>query len=321
MEQLKEENPHITDEDLEIKLSEAVKNKKAANPGPRGPRIPPGGDPAMLAFLPQRLNPPAIPVIPPIQHLIPPALPVPLPAQAAAIAQLREGFRRNALHVDALHETLQANLVQPGRQDRTQPQAAAAAQQQLAAQQATPIPPYSVRRRTLPVNVGQEVARRQAAGLPINPIHTMGRQQRAAPQANPFPTPAAQQQVAGNQVQVPAAQPAQPVPLLNRLRRNATIPAAVAPPPANLIAPWQANPPILGNNFPGLNTNTRLEWRQRFQGAHGNYPYMMYPAATGGDGQAAAMPGGIPAAGADAAPNPPAAGGAPPMGYLRRRRG
>ncbi|KAF8456910.1 hypothetical protein BGX38DRAFT_885237 [Terfezia claveryi] len=43
MEQLKEENPHVTDEDLEIKLSEAVKNKKATNPWPRGPRMAPGG--------------------------------------------------------------------------------------------------------------------------------------------------------------------------------------------------------------------------------------------------------------------------------------
>ena len=326
MEQLKEENPHITDEDLEIKLSEAVKNKKAANPGPRGPRMPPGGDPAMFAFLPQRVNPP---VIPPIQHLIPPAQPVPPPAQPDAMAaqlqafrEVREGFRRNALHMNAL-QALQTNLAQPGRHDRTR-HPAAQQPQQVVAQQAAPIPPYPVRRRTLPVNVVQEVARRQAAGLPVSPVQAMGRQQRAAPQANPFPAAAAQQQAA---VQVPIAQPVQPVPLPNRLRRNATIPAAVTPPPANPIVPWHtANPSIPGTNFPDFrNANARLqELHQRWHGAYGNYPYMMYPgqaAATGGDGQAAAMPGGIPAVGPDAAPNPPAAGGAPPMGYLRRRRG
>lgn len=336
MEQLKEENPHVTDEDLEIKLSEAVKNKKATTPWPRGPRMAPGGDMAMLAFLPPRLNPPAIP---PIQHPIPPAQPVfppvlpPAPpdvmvareAQLKAFREVREGLRRNALHMNVLQEALQANLAQPGRQDRARHQAAAAAAaaQQVAAQQAAPTPPFLVRRRTLPVNLAQGAAGR------INPNHAMGRQQRAPPQTNPFPALAAQQQVTGipgNQIQAPAAQPAQPVPLPNRLRRNAAVPAAVAPPPANPIAPWQAaNPPVPGNNFPDLrNANARLqELHQRWQGAYGNYSFM-YPgqaAATKGDGQAAAIPGGIPAAGPNSAPNPPAAGGAPPMEYLRRRRG
>ncbi|KAF8456911.1 hypothetical protein BGX38DRAFT_885616 [Terfezia claveryi] len=294
----------------------------------------------MHAFLPPRLNPP---VIPPIQHLIPPAQPVfpPVlpPAQPDAIAreaqlkafrEVREGLRRNALHMNALQEALQANLAQPGRQDRARHQAAAAAaaQQQVAVHQAAQTPPFIVRRRTLPPNLVQEAARRQAAVLSINPNHAMGRQQRAAPQTNPFPAQAAQQVtgIPGNQVQAPAAQPAQPVPLPNRLRRNGAVPAVVAPPPANPIAPWQAaNPPVPGNNFPDLrNANARLqELHQRWQGAYGNYSFM-YPgqaAAAKGDGQAAAIPGGIPAAGPNSAPNPPAAGGAPPMEYMRRRRG
>jgi len=135
MEQLKEENPHITDEDLEIKLSEAVKNKKAANPGPRV-----RGDPAMLGFLPQRLNPPAIP---PIQHLIPPVQPVPPPAQPdvraarevqlQALREAREGLRRNALHMNALRDALQANIAQPGQHGRARQQAVVAARQQAVA--------------------------------------------------------------------------------------------------------------------------------------------------------------------------------------------
>ena len=57
---LTEENPHLTEEDLEIKLSETVKRKRSDQAG--GVRHP-------IEHQPARLNPPGLP---PIQHLIPP---------------------------------------------------------------------------------------------------------------------------------------------------------------------------------------------------------------------------------------------------------
>ena len=63
---LREENPHLTEEDLEIKLSEAVKKRSGRAGGARRP----------IEYQPVRLNPPGLP---PIQHLIPPPPPPPLP--------------------------------------------------------------------------------------------------------------------------------------------------------------------------------------------------------------------------------------------------
>lgn len=109
MQRLKNENPHITDEDLEIKLSEAVKKKKVGGPARlpealfvgfvgRAPR------PNMPAA-PPVIQPPAPPVIqPPAPPVIPPP-PVVLPVRMEAairnhLVRVRHGRKRNTLRLN-----------------------------------------------------------------------------------------------------------------------------------------------------------------------------------------------------------------------------